>query len=109
MSQSLVPFDDGGSGWLTSRQVVRARKAQLSTDLALFRHRLDAQRRAEEDRQDTQAVADASRAALDEELGLLRDGLAQAGQSAAAIELVARKVELLSSIDNCRIARRFGA
>jgi hypothetical protein len=108
MSQSLVPFDDD-SGWLTSRQVARARKTQLSTELAVFRHGLQAQALAEMDRQDTQAVADASRTALDEELALLRDGLAQAGQSAAAIELVARKVELLANIDNRRIARRFGA
>lgn len=108
MSQSLVPFDDG-SGWLTSRQLARARRAQLSTDLAVFRHGLQAQAQAEMDRQDTQAAGDASRASLDEELGLLRDGLAQAGQLAAGIELVARKVELLSNIDNRRIARRFGA
>jgi hypothetical protein len=108
VSQSLVPFDDG-SGWITGRQLARARRAQLSTELAVFRHGLRAQAEAEMDRQDTQAVADASRTALDEELGLLRDGLAQAGQSAAAIELVARKVELLSNIDNRRIARRFGA
>jgi hypothetical protein len=108
VSQSLVPFDDG-SGWLTSRQLARARRAQLSTDLAVFRHGLQAQAQAEMDRQDTQAIADAARTALDEELALLRDGLAQAGQSAAAIELVARKVELLASSDNRRIARRFGA
>jgi hypothetical protein len=107
MSQSLVPFDDG-SGWLTNRQLARARRAQLSTDLAVFRHGLQAQALAEMDRQDTQAVGDASRASLDEELALLRDGLAQAGQSAAAIELVARKVELLANTDNRRITRRFG-
>ncbi|HEV3322108.1 MAG TPA: hypothetical protein VG147_07970 [Solirubrobacteraceae bacterium] len=107
MSQSLVPFDDG-SGWLSNRQLARAHRAQLSTDLAVFRHGLQAQAQAEMDRHDTQAIADASRGALDEELALLRDGLAQAGQSAAAIELVARKVELMASIDNRRIARRFG-
>ena len=107
MSQSLVPFDDG-SGWLTNRQLVRARRAQLSTDLAVFRHGLQAQAQADMDRQDTQALADALRTSMDEELSLLRDGLAAAGQSAAAIELVSRKVELLSSTNNRRAARRFG-
>lgn len=101
MSQSLALFDDG-SGWLTSRRVRRKQ-------LAVLNHSLDAQALADIDRQDTQAIADASRTALDEELTLLREGLAQAGQSAAAIELVARKVELLANIDNRRIARRFGA
>lgn len=108
MSQSLVPFDEG-SGWLTNRQLARARRSQLSTELAVFRHGLQAQAQAEMDRQDTQAVADASRTSLDEELALLRDGLAQAGLSAAAIELAARKVEMLANINNRRIARRFGA
>jgi hypothetical protein len=105
VSQSLVHVDDD-SGWLTSRRAVaRGRRTQL----AVLSHGLDAQAQADMDRQDTQAVADALRTSMDEELALLRDGLAQAGQSAAAIELVARKVELLSSIDNRRIARRFGA
>jgi hypothetical protein len=104
VNQSLVQFDDG-FGRLTSRRAVaRFRRTQL----AVVSHGLEAQARAEMDRQDTQATADALRTALDEELALLRDGLAQAGQSAAAIELVARKVELLSSIDNRRIAGRFG-
>ncbi len=107
MSQSLVPFDDG-SGWLTSRQLARARRAQLSTDLAVFRHGLQAQAEAEMDRQDSQATEDALRAALEGEMRLLREGLAEAGQSAAAIELVALKVELLTNLDNRRIARRFG-
>jgi hypothetical protein len=108
MPQSLVPFDDG-RGWLTNRQLARAVREQQSTDLAVFRHGLDARRKAEEDRQDTQALGDAMRTSLDEELGLLREGLAQAGQSAAAIELVARKVETTASINNRRAARRFGA
>jgi hypothetical protein len=63
---------------------------------------------AEEDRQDSQAAGAALRTALDEEMALLREGLALAGQSQAGVELVARKVELLSSIDNSRIRRRFG-
>jgi hypothetical protein len=108
MSQSLIPFDDA-SGWLSKRQLSRTHRAEVSTGHAVVRHGFQAQALAEMDRQDSQATADALRTALDEEMALLRDGLAQAGQSAAAIQLVARKVELQSSIDNRRIARRFGA
>jgi hypothetical protein len=109
MSQALVPLNDGSAGWLTNRQLARARRAQLSTELTVFRHGLDARARAEMDAQDTQAVADASRIALDEELDLLDYGLSRAGQSAAKAELVARHVERLAVINNRRISRRFGA
>jgi hypothetical protein len=108
MSQSLVSFDDS-LGWRTNRQLTRARREQLSTDLAIFLHGLDARRKAEEDRQDSQALGDAMRASLDEELCLLHEGQAQAGQSAAGINLVARKVETAANINNRRAARRFGA
>jgi hypothetical protein len=107
MYQSLVPFDDG-PGWRINRQLARARREQLFTDLAVFRHGLDAQRKAEEDRQDSQALGDAMRAALDEELRLLHEGLAQAGQLAGGIELAARKVETTANINNRRAVRRFG-
>jgi hypothetical protein len=106
MSNLPVPSDAGGS--LSPRQTARASRALAKANMRVFSHGLDAQAKAEEDRQDTQAVADALRTALDEELGLLRDGLALAGRSPAAIELVARKVELLSNIDNRRISRRWG-
>jgi hypothetical protein len=90
------------------RQAARASRALAKANTRVVCHGINAQAKAEEDRQDTQAVADALRTALDEELALLRDGLALAGQSHAAIELVARKVELLSSIDNRRITKHFG-
>jgi hypothetical protein len=106
MSYLPVPSDAGGS--LSPRQAARASRALAKSNMRVFRHGLDAQAQAEEARQDTQAVADALRTALDEELSLLRDGLAQAGQSAAAVELVARKVDLLANIDHRRISRRFG-
>ncbi|HEV3340356.1 MAG TPA: hypothetical protein VG125_08360 [Pirellulales bacterium] len=108
MSQSLATIDDG-SALLSKRQLNRTRRAEVSAGLAVIRHGFQAQALAAMDGQDTQATTDSLRTALDEEIALLRDGLAQAGQSAAAIELVARKVELLSSINNRRIARRFGA
>jgi len=87
---------------------VRASRALAKANLRVFSHGLDAHARAEEDQQDSQAVADASRTALEEELDLLDYGMSRAGQSAAKVELVARHVERLSAINNRRISRRFG-
>jgi hypothetical protein len=107
MTRDLVPLDNAPLSWRTKRQLARAHSAQLSTNLAVFRHGLEASARAEMDAQDSQAIADAARTALDEELALLRDGLNQAGQSAAAVELVSRKVELVANTNDRRLARRF--
>ena len=106
---SLLPAvpDDNEAG-LTPRQIVRAQRDEAATALEVHRHFLRSRALADKERLDAQAAADALRAALDEELALLRDGLAQAGQSAAGVELVARKVELLANVDNRRFTRRFG-
>jgi hypothetical protein len=106
MSFLPVPANDGSGP--TSKQLVKARRAQASSELELFRYGLVARTRAEMDRIDSQAVADASRAALDEEVDLLDYGLARAGTSGAKIELVARHVNRLATIDDRRITRRFG-
>jgi hypothetical protein len=102
-----APLDDAPGG-LTAWQINKAKRAQASAELDIFRHGLVAQTRAEFDRQDAQAVADASHTSLDLELDLLDYGMARAGQSAARLELVARHVERLASINNRRITRRFG-
>lgn len=108
LPQTRTPFDDAPLTRRAKRQVARAHSAQLSTSLEVFLHGLEAQAKADMDGQDSRAIADAARAALDEELGLLRDGLAQAGQSAAAGELVSRKVVLMADANNRRIAQNFG-
>jgi hypothetical protein len=64
---------------------------------------------AEFDRQDSDAAASATQVALEVEMDVLDYGMGRAGQSAAKINLVARKVELLSSTNNRRLLRRFGA
>ena len=93
---------------LSPRQLQRAARAQQNTELETFQHSLAARFRAECDRIDTYAVADALRTALDEEIDLLAYGMRRAAGSAAKAELVARKAEMLSTINNSRIARRFG-
>lgn len=106
MSLLPAPLDDDTG--LNPRQVVKARRAQASTELRLFSYALEARTRAEVDRLDSQAIGDASRAALDEEVDLLDYGLARAGSSAAKTQLVARHVERMAAINDRRITRRFG-
>jgi hypothetical protein len=105
---SFLPalIDDGDS--LSPRQLAQARRAQASTELTLFRYNLEARTRAEVDRIDSQALGDAARAALEEEFETLDWGLERANGSATKLELVHRKLEMQSAINNRRTARRFG-
>jgi hypothetical protein len=107
MSSLPMPFDDE-TGWLASRQVTRAAREQAKANLVVFRHDLQARTLAAFDRADREAVADASDGALDVEIDLLDRGMARAGQSEAKLELVRRRVELLSNVNSRRIAGRFG-
>ena len=108
---SLLParLDDDSRSGLASYQLARASRDQAKTELEIHRHFLRARALAEMDQIDSQAAGDALRAGLDEELGLLHEGLTKAGPSAAAVEMVARKVELLSGSNNRRFVRRFGS
>lgn len=92
-----------------SRQVARAARTQEGTELAIYEHQLGARYLAECDRIDSEAIADVTKGAIEEELSVLDYGLDQAGGSAAKIELVSRLVGIQSRIDAARIARRFGA
>jgi hypothetical protein len=86
----------------------RATRDTEQTKLSIYRHHLDARRRAEFDRIDSQAIADVARSALDAEMDVLDSCMAKAGDSTAKRELVARMVALQSDIDIRRISRRFG-
>jgi hypothetical protein len=107
MSLFPVPLDDDPGGH-SIRQLDRARRAQASSELDVFRYGLSVGAAAQVDQLDSQAVADASRAAFEEECDLLDYGLARAGRSAAKAALVARHVERMASINDRRITRRFG-
>jgi hypothetical protein len=107
MSTSLVAMGEDDYG-LTPYQRRKAIRETGKTELDIFLHGLDARRRAESEILDGQAVADVMQASLQEEIHLLEWGLQRASGSAAARELVARKVNMLSTINNNRIARRFG-
>lgn len=104
--ESLLPTTTHSAD-LSPVQAAQAVRAQRKMEVAVFRHGLQAAARAECDRQDGQAAADAIRASLDEELSLLDWGLHRAGASATKVELVARKVQMLSSLNDTRLTRRF--
>ena len=106
MSFLPVPTDDDSG--LNRRQVVQARKAEASTALELHRYGLGARFRAQVDIYDSQALADANRAAVCEEMDLVDYGLSRAGISAAKIEMTARAAQRMATINDRRIMRRFG-
>lgn len=105
MSNLPIRLSDGLS---PPTQAARAAKAQERTELAVFEHHLATRFQAECDRIDSAAIADVTKAALEEELAVLDWGIAQAAGSQAKAELVSRLVSLQSKIDAARIARRFG-
>jgi hypothetical protein len=106
---SMLPIRRADLSGPTQRQLDKAARAQARTELAIFRHGLTTRYLAETDRLDAQAAADALQSSLADELDLLDYGLRRAAGSAAKAELVSRKVEMLSSINNRRISRRLGA
>ncbi len=57
---------------------------------------------------DSQALADANRAAMSAEMDVLDYGLSRAGGSAAQVEITARAVQRMAIIIDRRILRRFG-
>jgi hypothetical protein len=103
---SGLPSPRGGAR--PSKQVARAVEKRRQQELAVFEHGLDAAFLSEIDRLDTQALSDAVKTSLEEEIGVLDWGLERAAGSAAKAELVSRRVAMQSNINSARIARRFG-
>jgi hypothetical protein len=102
-----APIDDD-SGDFSPRQLVKASREQASSSLEVFRYGLSARAAAQMDQIDSQAVADVSLTAFEEECALLDRGLARVGPSATKAALLARHVERLATINDRRITRRFG-
>jgi hypothetical protein len=99
-----VPWEGG----LSDRQIVRAARATEKTELAIYSHQLEMDYLRECDQIDSAAIADVAKAALVEEMRVLDEGLALAGDSAAKRLLVSRMLEIQSRIDTARISRTFG-
>lgn len=94
---------------LSPLQRAQAIRGQRRTELAVFEHGLAVAAQAECDIQDSMATESAARAALNAEIDLLDWGIYRAQGSPAKIELVARKVQMLSQLNDRRISRNFGA
>jgi hypothetical protein len=89
--------------------VQRVAREQHQAGVTVVRHAIQESMLAEIDRIDGQALGDALKASLDEEVGLLDYGQQLAGDNPAAAVLVLRKVQLASAVNNRRIQSRFGA
>jgi hypothetical protein len=101
-----VPLGGGRaelSSFLRARLTHDASKAEIE----VFRHRLAAAVLREKDIADTEALSDAIGIAFDEEMAFLRHGQAAAGNSAAGMEILGRKLEIFDTLTNRRITRRF--
>jgi hypothetical protein len=105
---SFLPAGPDDQTGLSRRQVAQARQAEASTALEVFRYGLGARARAQMDICDSQALADANRAAVSEEMDLLDYGLSRAGTLAAKVEMTARAAQRMSLINDRRIMRKFG-
>ncbi len=73
--------------------------------MEVFAHALRAEVDAEKDQLDSQALSDAITYATELELQFLDHGLRLARGSEAGLEIVARKLDLMSRTNNSRIAR----
>jgi hypothetical protein len=93
---------------LSRRQIEQARKAEAANAIEVFRYGLGAKARAHIDMHDSQALADANRAAVSAEMDVLDYGLSRSGGSAAKVEITARAVQRMAIINDRRILRRFG-
>ena len=99
---------NGGGAQPSNRQLARFERAKQAGELEVLHYGLRSAVRTACFQIDEQATADAARFSLDEELNLLAYGSARAGNSQAAIELVARKINTLEYIGNRRLIRTFG-
>lgn len=89
--------------------VQRVAREQRQAGATITRHAIRESMLAEIDRIDSQALGDALKASLDEEVALLDYGQQLAGDNPSAAVLVLRKVQLASAVNNRRIQSRFGA
>jgi hypothetical protein len=92
----------------SSRHLTRAAKKQRRAELTLFEAGLDIRVEAEIEQIEARALGEVVRTAIDEEVRTLQFGLERGEGSQAVARLVANKVELLSRINDQRLAEKFG-
>lgn len=111
MSKYPVPIDDLPDVLLppVSRGVAKQlQRAQESNSLEVGKYGLAAGSRSLMDQYDTEAAHDAADTAMKSSLRLLKDGLAEIGESAAAAEILGGWVADLNHGHHKRFRRRFG-
>jgi hypothetical protein len=84
-------------------------RAHVRNAVEVYKYGLAAAARSQMDQYDSHAAEDAADAAAKSELRLLKTGLAEAGGSAAAAEIVSGWVVELNQGNHRRFRRRFGA
>lgn len=107
-TRDLVPNNQSNNSSMSPRLRRKGNQLQQQAALEVFTHGLQAQVRAQCTIRDSEALADVVQASLHEELRLLSWGMHEAGTSSAKLELVARKVNLLSAMNDRLISHRFG-
>lgn len=80
---------------------------QRRAEMEVVRHGVDAWKRREKYELDIYASTDAARTALDEELNFYDYGSARINGSEVGRELMARKLNILSSLHDTRLLREF--
>lgn len=90
--------------------VARAQVARLQrrAEMDVVRHGIEAWKKAEMYEIDVYASTDAARTAFDEELALYDYGRARVNGSEVGQELLARKLNILSSLHDAKLVREFG-
>ena len=91
-----------------NRHLAKAARKQRRAEMALFEAGLDVRVEAEIEQIEARALGEVVRTSIDEEVRTLQFGLERGEGSQAVARLVANKVELLSQINDRRIAEKFG-
>ncbi len=104
----LLPFreDLPGGGEVVPFGSSKGHRDLRRAETEVFRYQLRAAVTREKDLTDTDLLEDCVLASAESELRVLRVLTAEAGGSAAALEIVARKVEIMDAIANRRLNRR---
>lgn len=102
----LVPQDTSRA--LNPMQSKRLARDQRRAEIEIVRHGLQQWVQTQKDEIDTLATRQAITTALEEEIDLFDYGMTLVNGSETKQQLLARKLELFSQLNNRRITRRFG-
>jgi hypothetical protein len=105
---SLMNTNNNITNTLSPRESRGLQRTVRNAEIELFHRSVELALTVQMEQRSSQAMTQIAMGSLEDELGLLEYGLARAGNSSAALELVARKVDQLSNLNAVRLARAFG-